>query len=191
MKLLIDTEILEKNDISLQEFAVILYCLEGNIFPPGDEVLEGLWKKGYLIKEVGGFKLDNNKLSFLSDLLTEAFLVNADNKDEIMQIAEEMRSLFPEGKKEGTPYYWKDSKNIIAKRLATLIKKYNIKYTKEEIIEATRSYIQSFNGNYQYMQLLKYFIYKKNNEGEFVSQLLSYMENKDQTSNNDWTSELV
>ena len=69
-------------------------------------------------------------------------------------------------------------------------------FTDEQAINATRKYVNSFNGDYQYMQLLKYFICKRTtgfgNATEDNSQLLSYIENEGQEDNinNDWTSEL-
>ncbi|MCF0131132.1 MAG: hypothetical protein HUJ71_05365, partial [Pseudobutyrivibrio sp.] len=97
----------------------------------------------------------------------------------------------PDGKKPGTNYLWRDSKAVITKRLKTLVKRYGVEFTNEEAIEATKKYIASFNGNYQYMQLLKYFIYRLIPDES--SQLLSYIENADSIENNndDWMTNLV
>ena len=69
-------------------------------------------------------------------------------------------------------------------------------YTKDQILQAAKKYVESFNGNYQYMKLLKYFIFKEkigvNGEVEGDSELLNYIENAGQEENlrNDWTSTL-
>ena len=62
---------------------------------------------------------------------------------------------------------------------------------------ATKKYVDSFKGDYRYMQLLKYFILKKNtNTLEENSQFLSYLENLNDVDidtdnqSNDWTIEL-
>ena len=103
-----------------------------------------------------------------------------------------MRDLYPSGKKPGTNYSWKDSGIVIAQKLKTLVAKFRCSFTEEEALEATKRYIESFNGNYKYMSILMYFIYKnKNSEKEFDSQLLSYIENEAQSDDDyDWTAEL-
>ena len=63
-----------------------------------------------------------------------------------------------------------------------------------QIINATKKYIESFNGDYKYAQLLKYFISKKV-DGEKGSRLFAYIENADQEdlgneNNVDWTNAL-
>ena len=74
----------------------------------------------------------------------------------------------------------------------------NPEATDEEIIAATKKYVESFNGNYTYMQILKYFISKqKPVEGapaEQNSQFLSYLQNPEGDTvivDNDWTANLV
>ena len=111
-------------------------------------------------------------------------------------LADKLREIYPGGKKPGTAYMWRDSTTVIAKRLKAFFKKYEDTYIAKtgesfndaDIVEATQKYIESFNGDTQYMQLLKYFINKKNPDGEDVSQLLSYIENKDDTDslNDNW-----
>ena len=102
-----------------------------------------------------------------------------------IDLADKLRELYPKGKKEGTQYLWRDSTTIIAKRLMALSKRTNYKFTDEEVIEATRKYVESFNGNYHYMKLLKYFISKVDNKvgedghiiAEETSELLNYISN--------------
>ena len=111
-------------------------------------------------------------------------------------LAIKLRELFPEGKKAGTNYYWRDSVAIIAKRLKALVKKNGECFTDEQAITATKEYVSSFNGNYQYMQLLKYFISKQkvvDGTIEEDSQLLSYIENAGQEAKqrDDWMSTII
>ena len=89
---------------------------------------------------------------------------------------------------------WRDSVPLITKRLKAFIKKYGDNYTDKEIIEATKKYVESFNGDYRYMQLLKYFILKRVNtqdgEIEDTSQLLSYLSNTGEDLTDDWNTSL-
>ena len=108
-------------------------------------------------------------------------------------LADKLRELFPTGRKSGTQLQWRDSTKVIAQRLKAFVKKFNIEFTDEQAIEATKKYISGFNGNYQFMQVLKYFIMKAGIEdGTSVinSQLLSYMENagQEESLRDDWTS---
>ena len=132
--------------------------------------------------------------------LVESIFLNSEFKgdkgidtDRYDELADKLRELYPKGRKEGTSYLWRDSHAKIANKLRTLVKKYNFKFTDEQAINATKKYIESFNGNYSYMQLLKYFILKKDKDtGEENSQLMSYIENEDCTdaANDDWMNEV-
>ena len=119
---------------------------------------------------------------------------NGKIRDRFDILADKLRELFPKGRKEGTNLQWRDSTAIISKRLKTIVKKYNITFTDEEAIDATKRYIESFNGDYRFMQVLMYFIFKNeivNGVREERSQFMSYLQNKEDMVNNDWTHELV
>ena len=111
-------------------------------------------------------------------------------------MATRLKEIFPKGKKDGTNYYWADGVALIVRRLKLFFKKYGNTYTDEQIIQATEKYVQGFNGNYQYMRLLKYFILKEKigaaGEVEGDSELISYIENfgQEDTLSNDWASTL-
>lgn len=191
MNLAINDEILNNHGLSLSEFACILYYLDGNTDILNKELCEKVWKKGFLIKIIDGFKIDNNKFSEIETMVAKATIVQSKG-DRLLNLANSLRKLFPEGKKPGTNYYWRDNPNIIAQRLSIFLKKYGDTYTDEQIINATKRYIESFNGNYQFMQLLKYFISKQNKQtGEPNSELASYLANEGQEGlRQDWELEL-
>ena len=106
--------------------------------------------------------------------------------------------IFPAQKKQGTCHYFRGNRKDISLRLKKFFKLYGNSYTKEQILEAARKYVASFNGNYSYMRILKYFIWKDerktDSEGkgyiEETSDLASYIDNNGEESNNDWTAEL-
>lgn len=132
--------------------------------------------------------------------LLESVFVESDKEDksmeELLEIAEGLKSIFPQGKKEGTSNYWAESKLLIVKRLKSFFKRYGSEYTKEQILEAARKYVEGFNGRYQYMRTLKYFIFRDRNslgEAEASSDLLTYIENAGQEQNlkDDWMSTMV
>lgn len=111
------------------------------------------------------------------------------------EVATELKALFPKGKKTSS-VLWTDSVPLIKKRLQLFNNKYPGYYSKEQVIQATKRYVDSFNGVHTHMRALKYFIFKndvKGGEVEQTSDLLNYLED-DSTeimNNNDWTAELV
>ena len=116
------------------------------------------------------------------------------NDDRFNNLADKLRELFPTGRKSGTQLQWRDSTQVIAQRLKAFVKKFKVEFTDEQAIEATKKYISGFNGDYQFMQVLKYFIMKASTDGtsSINSQLLSYMSNAGQEDDlkRDWTTTL-
>lgn len=197
MNIIINTDEIKAHDIPLKEllYLLVLYMKA----PIDDEGIKDLHKRGYLIYngEDHNPKYDitiGGANAVETIFLNSEFGGNEYNEDRYEKLARSLRELYPTGRKPGTNYQWRDSNSIIAKRLKALVKRYGKEFTDEEAIEATRKYIESFNGDYRYMQLLKYFISKKrviDGEVEETSQLLSFIENKDQENiNNDWTTTL-
>lgn len=191
MKIIIDSDVILKKDISMEEFSVLLYYLVGGTGTLNEVLCNILWEKNYLIKVENGYIINNNMLSTIESWMGESSLTN-NKSDRLIDLAEKMRALFPEGKKEGTNFYWRDSTKVIAQRLGIFIKRYGDDYNNEQILAATRRYVESFNGNYRFMHVLKYFISKKNLETkEDNSELLSYLENEGQDTHNDnWLTDV-
>ena len=194
MRITIDSTILSKYDLTMDEMIVLMLC-KNKI-----NIRETV--KSLLDKDIGvAHPNDPNVVLFrekednlLKDILLESNEIVIKRADRYELLAAQLREIFPKGRKEGTSYMWRDSNSIIAKKLKALVSKYGECFTDEQAINATRKYVESFNGNYRYMQLLKYFISKKvvnDGEVEETSQLLSYIENEGQSDyNNEWTAEL-
>lgn len=192
MKISIDSNVLEKEGISMQEFAVLLYYIADGFGTLNEVLCNLLWEKNLLIKVETGYIINNNKLSDIQTWISQSSITEH-KKHHLTQLAEKMREVYPSGKKPGTEYYWRDSTKVIAERLSIFINKYGDIYSDEEILNATKKYVESFNGNYKYMHLLKYFISKKNPETkENSSELLSYLENAGQEEqlNDNWLTDV-
>lgn len=186
MRFSIDTSVIENEGMSMQEFCVVLYYLTGGKGTLNTELCEGLWNRNVLRKTESGFELKPHMTQVIQAMIAISDPEVLGSRD-INALADKLRALYPEGKKNGTCYYWRDSTKVIAQRLAIFFKKYSNRFTVDDIIEATRAYVNSFNGDYRYMQLLKYFIYKDDN-----SQLLSYLENAGQGSDQrDWMDKVI
>lgn len=112
-------------------------------------------------------------------------------KEDIVNLAQELKEIFPKGKKEGTNIYWSEGNILIVKRLEKFFEKYGNTYQYKDIIDAAKRYVNSYSNNHTTMRVLKYFIFKRDDNGE-TSDLLNYLENKDDPSfNQDWTTKLV
>lgn len=190
-KVSINKDVLEKYNLSMDEFLVLLLTYnKANI----QEVKQSLVEKG-----LTDFSVFDDELvisSTTKDLITSITIdsdVKVLSKDkEFKELADKLKELFPKGKKAGTTYMWRDSTAVIARKLKTLVVKYDYQFTEEQAIKATKAYVESFNGDYTYMQLLKYFILKSLPDGEIKSDFMSYIENEgqeDELSDN-WLNEM-
>lgn len=196
MKYCINSKTLKDNNLSLYEFLFLWLCAsDKNI----TQLKESLIDKGILddmySKSTGLPSLNIDLKNKIADLLIDNSSTENTSKDFYETVAEKMREYFPAGKKQGTSYMWRDSIPVIARRLKLLHVKYGYKFTEEQVLKATEAYVRSFNGDYRYMQLLKYFILKvpvnANGDVEVRSELMSYIENEGQEDiNNAWLNEL-
>lgn len=197
MKIILSRKGLLKNSTSLGEVLLLLaYYNKEDL----QEAHSSLLKKGYIdaiyntispgykwrVTEKGKEKID----SVIID--SEEF---EKTDEEIMELAGNLKEIFPVGRKEGTSKYWAEGKALIAKRLKAFYKKYGSSYTDEQIVAATKKYVESFNGNYQFMKTLKYFIFKDQDvagERDYTSDLLTFIENieHDEVHRDNWNTEL-
>lgn len=195
MKITISQKILSDHNLSIQEFLFLLFNMKG-----GDvnACIVSLLKKGWVDKDLYDptkIIISNNRKEDITNLLIDS--EETDNKLDFEILADKLREIFPKGKKAGTTYMWRDTTAAIAKKLKILVTKYNCKFTEEEAIKATEAYVKSFNGDYKYMQLLKYFILKTptnaNGDVEFRSDFMSYVDNEgvEEQLREDWVSTLL
>ena len=197
MKLTIDQTILDKYNISIGEF-MILYLSANSI--DIKECIESIIKKNLAGRNL--FSENNVVVSDkVKDLITTIIIDSdkniIDKDSEFLELANEMRELYPKGKKEGTTYLWRGTTAEVAKKLKTLVVKYGYSFSKEQVLKATKEYVNSFNGNYKRMRLLKYFVLKSEKDADdninIISELMSLIENEGQISEQreDWEATLV
>ena len=187
MKYTIDKEVLEKYNLSIEEFLVLLI---NHIDGDYTQAKESLIAKGIAhqnIIEPEKLVLSTNTKELVTSVLIDSDSKVIDKDGEYTVLAEKLKELYPKGKKPGTPYMWRDATGVIAKKLKAVCVQFDVQLSESKAVEATKAYINSFNGDYTYMQLLKYFILKKDPKtGELRSDFLSYLENEDTTENRDW-----
>ena len=191
--MIITKEALDKHNLSLEEFLTLLLIkqCDSTNFP-----IKNLHDK-FLISTTRS--QGDHIVYYIAPKgieLLEAILIDSGRETpslDLVALAKQMQDIFPNGKKSGTNYYWRDNVPTIVKKLKVFFKRYGNNYTIEQLLLATKRYVKSFNGNYNYMQLLKYFIWKDKIDGSQDSELLTYLDNLDEEeeeimTNNDWTS---
>ena len=188
----------QQNGITIDE-ALLMLVIHNKANLEGAE--RALIQKGLITAERNdlfqqvGWRLTNKGTEVLDSVIMDSDK-EQEPQDRLIQLATKLKEVFPKGKKDGTNYYWADGVVLIVRRLKLFFKKYGNKFTDEQIIQAAEKYVQGFNGNYQYMRLLKYFIFKEkvgaNGEVEGDSELISYIENAGQEEDlrNDWATTL-
>lgn len=188
MRLTIDTKACENNNLTIDEFLVLyLNAKNVDIQKTMDSIVE---------KDIAGrdlFNQNNLILSSKSRKLVDNVILESDktvqnNAERIKELAQKLRDMYIPGKKLGTQDYFKCSSSEVEQKLKRFFAEYG-EFTDEQIIGATQRYIDSFNGNYRFAQLLKYFISKKL-DGEKGSRLLVYIENEDNNQVEDTQQEI-
>ena len=198
MKICLTKEAIEKAGLTVGEVLYML-LLSNNV--NSHEVIETLLRRGFIGKKYNdlfnhdGFFLTNGAKAILEGIIVESDS-HQEPVEEMELLATRLKEVFPKGKKDGTNLYWTDGVALIIRRLKLFFKKYGNSYTPDQIIDAATRYVKGFNGQYRYMQLLKYFIFKEKigaaNEVEGESQLMNFVENGSQENEikDDWTSTL-
>lgn len=200
-KIVLSRGIIEKNDISVSS-AIFLLALANNVdysVAQKELVAKGLIseklnaetfeKEGYFITRKGGKVLESIIIDSETKDKAPDFQIRVDN------LVPQMQEIYPKGKNFNNQY-WRGNKTDIRRRLLTFFKKYGEEYTDEQILTATRAYVKGFNGEYKFMRLLQYFIWKEEiKDGTKVptSDLANYMENEGQENESlttDWMNTL-
>ena len=197
MKLTIDQTVLDKNGLTLEEFLVLyLGAKDVDI----ESVSQSLIAKGLADKDLfsnGRIVISDKVKDLVSTISIDSDKNVIDKDSEFMKLATELREIYPAGRKDGTTYMWRGTTAEVAKKLKTLVVKYGYTINREDVLKATKEYVNSFNGNYRYMQLLKYFILKsvKDADGnvDIKSELMSFIENSGQLDKQkeDWVSNMI
>lgn len=190
MKYVIDTDVCVREQISLPIVLSVMLVQSGADL---EELKEELFAREVLIRK------DNNILvtEAWADKVSRILLLSDKEvpcESRLDNLAMKLMEIFPKGKKEGTSVYFKGNKKDNKLRLQKFFKLYGNTYTDEQIVEAAKRYVESFNGNYSYMRALKYFIWKDekkiDGEGktyvEEVSDLATYIENGGDSQNKEW-----
>ena len=186
MKITIDEDVCIKHKMTVQEVLLALAFRMNN----SDIVIDNMLRREILINK-GDYLVTQHWSDVLDEIICESSGVNERTEESLTALAEKISECFPKGKMKDrlgrdTPYYYRCNKSEVSKALNRFFTQFG-NYPDSEIIDATKRYVASFNGNYTGMRLAKYFIMKnpikqdENGRGyvEQISDLLTFLENKE------------
>lgn len=205
MKITIDGNICVKHKMTFLEALLTLAIRQGNI----EDVIENMVNREILVKDAGQLKVTQHWSDVLDEILSDSSGSVEKSDEELLELAKQMRELYPQGKMKDrygrpTPYYYRCNNSEVVKKLKKFFTIFG-NVSDEEILDATKRYVASFQGNYTGMRLIKYFILKddvkpsEDGQGhvEQISDLATFLENKeseeegDNTINGDILANLV
>lgn len=188
----------EKHGLTFTE-GVALLAISSN----EESTYQSLVAKGLISKVNGSLQSLNKKyhasesgVGLANELLADSEVEVVALSTQIEDLADKLREIYPGGRIPGTSFYYRGNKTDIVRKLKSFIARYGTKVTFDQIIDATKRYVDSFNGNYRYLKLLKYFIWQdERRDGETLrnSYLMDFIENDEQINhtNSDWTTNIV
>ena len=181
MKYCIDENVAKRHHLSINELLGLMLFKNGC---NPQQLINRMLERELIVQDMFG----NYLLTMHWDDELQKVLLESDAEipkdNDLNYLVGQLREIFPKGIKTGSAA-WRGNKREITLRLQKFFKIYD-KYTDEEIISATKKYVESFNGNYTYMRILKYFILKDEvkvgEDGvryiEQVSELANFLENE-------------
>lgn len=192
MKIVIDEKICKKHHLSVME---VLLSLGIRGSEDVNETIKELEEKQVLVYKDNQYLVTQPWSDILDEILCDS-CSGEDNEERLTELAKKMRECFPEGKMPGTAYYYRCNVREVVLKLKKFFLQYG-NYSDDKIIDATKRFIEAYNGNYRYLPLIKYFISKNktvtDEDGtshiQEVSELASYLENKEtetKATSDDW-----
>lgn len=194
MNITINDDICNKYGLSLSELLLILVLKYDSI----ENTLNSLEAKEAVVKDM----YEGHLITQRWDDVASNILLDSDkdsqSPDRIANLASKLMEVFPKEKKAGTNHYFRGNLKDTSLKLKKFFKLYGSKYSDEQIINAAKAYVSSFNGNYTYMRILKYFLWKSekklSEDGKYyieeTSDLATWIENAGSANNQNWEVEL-
>lgn len=196
MKITIDEKVCLKHKLTPEEVLLTLAIRSSKDL---QKVFNNLVNRKVLVDREGKYYVTQHWSDEIDEILCDS--IGEVSDDRINNLAEELRDCYPKGKMPNTPYYYRCNSREVRQKLKKFFTLYG-KYSDEELINATKRYVASFNGNYKYLPLIKYFIMKNkkvmDEDGSYhvveVSPLADFLENKEDnnvvTASDDWLVEV-
>lgn len=195
MRILIDTDYVYSNNLTTEEVLVLLaYYMKVD----KAKIMAALKEKGYITQDGSLFndwRVSEAGVSALNNLIYDSSKEVPKKSNALSEFADKLRAVFPKGYKEtgDGKYSWRGTNKEIVDRLRKFYMQYGTKYSEEDILNATKKYVEAHQ-NSDKMRVLKYFIMKKDlKQGFEVSDLADILENGEslEDSTKDWRTTMV
>jgi len=189
---ILDFSILAEQNLSIEEFITIIHLKEGIVYNNSPRHLKSLEEKQFIkiisdekiiLREKGKLFIELISIEKLSSVKDKKQIKKSDRllENEVNTFIEEFRNKW-KGLKPGSMGSEQACKDKLIRWMSN-----NPKYSKEQILTAVDTYLQSLN-NYTYLQQADFFIYKK--EGRDEHSRLSAFIDEEIVSNDDWLTQL-
>ena len=202
MKITIDEKVCIKHKMTVQEVLIALIMRMGK----APDAIENMLNREILV-DTGEYQVTQHWSDVLDEILLDSSGAVEKSDEELVELAKKMREVYPQGKMKDrfgrpTPYYYRCNNSEVVKKLKKFFTIFG-NVSDEEILDATKRYVASFQGNYTGMRLIKYFILKddvkpsEDGQGhvEQISDLATFLENKESeegvVNSEDWTTKVI
>lgn len=191
MKIVIDEKACLKHKMTVEE---VLMALAIRTSKNPDEVWQNLLNREIIVRpnKDGEFMVTQHWSDIIDEVLCDSTKDTDRTDEEIHELAKKVRLCFPQGTKPETNKYFRNNSREVAQHLKRFFAMYG-DYSDEDILDATKRYIESFHSDYRYMKLDKYFIIKdlRKEGGDITSDLATFLDNKgtegaNAINNGDW-----
>lgn len=188
MKLIIDEALCSKHKMTITEVLLALAVRSSDNLQ--GELLN-MQNREILVNDRGIYKVTQHWSDVLDELLSDSSGASEKTDEQLIKLAKQMREIFPQRKMldrmgRPTPYYYRCNTSEVVRKLKKFFTIFG-NIPDSDIIDATKRYVASFQGDYTGMRLIKYFILKDDvkpsEDGtghvEQISDLATFLENKD------------
>ena len=198
MKITIDEKVCTKHKMTMAEVLLALAVRSMKAYDVFNMVQREILMEDNDL--VDWYKVTQHWSDVLDEIISDSSGTIEKSDEELLELAKQMREIYPQGKMKNrygqlTPYYYRCNNGEVVKKLKKFFSIYG-NVSNEDILDATRRYVASFQGNYINMRLIKYFILKDDvkptedgNHVEQISDLATFLENKgeeDDNNNDSW-----
>lgn len=207
--MVIDTENL--NTLTLHEVAALLLLYDRRVEKSKavvevrdtdmDKLFHSLEEKGFIVSSI--YSTDNStrppfqhvcyslieagRQALADNCVSNRNILKTANKDSIKKrcdaLAPRLMEIYPVGKKPGTSNQWRGYTGGVSEKLQKILLNGN-EFTDDEAIEATKAYVDGFNGMYTNMRTLPYFLGKNEIVGGEVKKTCDFMSYVEDIRNN-------
>lgn len=160
MKVTIDSNICKKYKMSVEQVLLLELVRRTETLDVfiKRQVNSGIISKSNLFYDT--YNIERSCLDKLNAILSES-TTNAEGFD-FESCYNRMKECYPSGSKQGK-YPWRGSLSIFKKKMLAFFKE-NGMYDEDDLVNATKNYVNSFNGDYTLMRTLPHFIIKQETE---------------------------